>query len=90
MDIKLNLDDRFRINTDSSNFDNFVDVGKEGFSGIGLTLFTAFQYIEVRKKGDQVKVFTFPKKSHKKEHDFGFWEDAEVVYSLNEQIMHKD
>jgi len=90
MEVKLNQDDSLRINGDYSNMSNFIDVSKAGYSGIALTLFTGFQYIEIRKMGDQVKVFTFPKKSHKKEYDFGSWHGAEVVYSINEQIMHKD
>lgn len=91
MDIKLNQDDRIRIDGDYSDMSNFIDASRAGHSGLALTLFTGFQYIEIRKKGDQVKVFTFPKKSHKKDYDFGeIWSDAEVVYSINEQIMHKD
>ena len=90
MEINLNRDDWVRINGGSANTNNFIDIEKAGVSGLCVTLFSSFQYIEIRKKGDQLRVYTFPKKSHKKEFDFGeIWEDAEVVYSLNEQIMHK-
>lgn len=89
MEVKLQSKDTFRVNGDYSNCCNFIDISKEGFSGIGMCLFTSFQYIEIRKKKDMIKVFTFPKKSHKKEHDFGYWEDAEIVFTLNEQYMHK-
>ena len=90
MELKINQGDTLRINGDYGKLCNFIDISKAGFSGIRTTLFTAFQYIEIRKMGDQLRVYTFPKKSHKKEYDFGeIWKDAEVVYSLNEQIMHK-
>lgn len=89
MEIKLQNEDRFRINGDYGKLSNFIDISKAGFSGICTTLFTGFQYVEIRKKGDQLRIYTFPKKSHKKEYDFEHWEDSEVVFSLNEQIMHK-
>ena len=89
VDIKINADDRIRIDGSYSGLNNFIDVAKADYAGIELTLFAGFQYIEIRKKGDLVKVFTFPKKSIKKDFDFNGWEDAEVVYSVNEQIMHK-
>ena len=90
MDIKLNQDDRLRVDGGYSDMSNFIDISKAGFSGLCTTLFSGFQYIEIRKKGDQLRIYTFPKKSHKKEYDFGeIWVDAEVVFSLNDQIMHK-
>lgn len=91
MDLTLKKDDRLRIqNEPISNYRNFIDISKEGFNGLGVTLFSVFQYIEIRKKDDILKVFTFPNKSQKKEADLGVWSDAEVVFSLNKQIMHKD
>ena len=89
MEIKLNHEDRFRVDGGYDGMSNFIDISKAGFSGICTTLFTGFQYIEVRKKDGLLKIYTFPKKSHKKEYDFGTWTDAEVVFSLNEQSMHK-
>ena len=89
MEIKLQAEDRFRVNGGYSDLSNFIDIAKAGYSGISVNLFTGFQYIEIRKKDDQLKIFTFPKKSHKKEYDFGHWKDAEVIFSVNEQIMHK-
>lgn len=91
MEVKLNQDDSLRINSEYGKCSNFIDLKRAGFSGLSATLFTGFQYIEIRKKGDQIKIFTFPKKSHKKEYDFGeIWKDAEVIYSINEQVVHKD
>ena len=89
MEIKLQAEDRFRVDGGYSDLSNFIDIAKAGYSGISVNLFTGFQYVEIRKKDDQLKIFTFPKKSHKKEYDFGHWEDAEVIFSMNEQIMHK-
>jgi len=89
MELKINQGDRVRVDGGYGKADNFIDISKAGFSGLCTTLFTGFQYIEIRKKGDQLRVYTFPKKSHKEEYDFEHWKDAEVVFSLNEQIMHK-
>ena len=90
MEIKINEGDRVRIEGGYSRMSNFIDISKVGYSGICATLFTSFQYIEIRKAGDQIRVYTFPKKSHKKEYDFGeIWADSEVVFSINEQIMNK-
>ena len=90
MNITLNTDDNLRLQRECGNTSNFIDVCGAGYRGLGVTLFTGFQYVEVRKRDDQIKIFTFPKKSDKKDYDFGRWVDAEVVYSCNEQIMHKD
>ena len=90
MEIKLQGEDRFRINGGYCDYSNFIDISKAGYSGICTTLFSGFQYIEIRKKDDQLRIYTFPKKSHKKDYDFSNWVDAEVVFSLNEQIMNKE
>lgn len=89
MDIKLNQNERLRVDSGCSDTSNFIDVSKAGYSGLCTTLFSGFQYIEIRKKSGLLRVYTFPKKSHKKEHDFKGWEDAEVVFSQNEQVMHR-
>ena len=70
--------------------DNFLDITCLA-SQVGLRVTnwtTRKQYIEIRKKDNQVAMFVFPKKGYKKEIDFGYWEDAEVVYSINE-VEHK-
>ena len=89
MEIKLQTDDRFRVDVSEGSFDNFINIQKAGYAGLAIDLFTGFQYVEIRKKEGILRVFTFPKKSMKKEYDFGFWVDAEVVYSINEQTMNK-
>lgn len=89
MNIRLNQDDRVRVDGDTGYGVNFLDIRKADFAGLEVTLFSYFQYIEIRKKGALLKVFTFPKKSLKKDFDFGEWRDAEVVYSCNEQQAHK-
>lgn len=89
MEIVLQGEERFRIDGGYGDLSNFIDVSKVDFAGIGVDIYSGFQYIELRKKQDRLKLFTFPKKSIKKEYDFGWWSDAEIVYSLNEQYMHK-
>ena len=88
MDIKLSQDDTFRIYADNKG-NNFIDVLQFGYDAMAVDMFTNFQYIEIRKKHDIIRVFSFKKKSHKKECDFGWWEDAEVVFSINEQTVNK-
>ena len=63
MEIKLNSRyDIFRIDGGYSGMSNFIDIKKTGFSGICATMFTGFQYIEIRKKNDLLRLYTFPKK----------------------------
>jgi hypothetical protein len=88
MNINLQGDDKFRINADHAE-DNFINVSKFGYEAMAIDLHTAFQYIEIRRKDCQVRVFSFKKKSHKKECDFGWWNDAEVILAINEQTRNK-
>lgn len=88
MEIKLQVNDRFRIYGDYAQ-DNFVDISRLFYDAMAIDLHTASQYIEIRCKESQVRVFTFKKKSHKKECDLGWWEDAEVILAINEQTMNK-
>jgi hypothetical protein len=83
MNILLYKEDNLRISGDFEN-KNFINVCSVGYNSLAIDLFPTFHYIEIRKKGNQVRVFTFIKKSHKKEYDFEWWEDAEVVYALND------
>ena len=88
METRIRKDDRLRIVGDFKG-NNFIDIRQVGYESIAVDLHASFNYIEIRRKEQQIRVFTFPKKSLKKECDFGWWEDAEVVYSVNEQIMCK-
>ena len=82
MNLRLQHKESIRIVGDCKE-NNFIDVSGVGYESLAIDLFGTFQYIEIRKKETQLRVFTFIKKSYKKECDFGWWEDAEVVYSLN-------
>ena len=88
MHINLQGNDRFRINADHEE-DNFTTISQFGYEAMAIDLHVAFQYIEIRRKQDQVRLFSFKKKSHKKECDFGWWEDAEVILAINEQARNK-
>ena len=88
MRIKLDNKDKIRIVGDNKEL-NFIDTQVVGYESLAIDLYTSFYYIEIRKKESQIRVFTFPKKSYKKECDFGWWEDAEVIYALNEQTTNK-
>lgn len=82
--IRLYHNDRIRIFGDFEN-NNFIDVsGCKDEDAITVDLYPHFHYIEMRKKDNICKLFMFKKKGLKKHFDFGWWKDAEVVYSLNE------
>ena len=88
MDLRIRKDDNLRIHSDYEQ-QNFIDINQVGYESMAIDLFTHFQYIEIRKKKDMLRVFTFTKKSMKKECDFGWWDDAEVVFSVNE-VFHEN
>ena len=82
--LKLNSGERMRITADHKE-DNFIDVrGLKEDTGMSIEFYPTMQYIEIRKKGEVCKQFMFGKKGDKKYYDFGYWEDAEVIFSLNE------
>lgn len=80
MDLKLYQGQKVRVNTHDGLF---VDVEHVGFESLGFNFHGQCGYIEIRLKDGEHKVFQFPKKSYKKECDFGWWEDAEIVYSYH-------
>jgi hypothetical protein len=74
-----------RISTSQGN--NFVEIyGMDNEIGLMVDFFPTFHYIEIREKNGSMKTFLFNKKSMKKEHDFGWWADAEVVFSRNNVV----
>lgn len=92
MDLQLNAKDRVRLSTNNhkSGMANFIDASCLEFElGLMVTNWSnTYQYIEVRKKWNQLAVFYFLKKSDKKNANLEGWEDAEVVFSINE-VKHK-
>lgn len=88
MDLKLRNSDSIRVIGDDKK-NNFINILGVGNNSLAIDFIPIFYYIEIRKKENMIRVFTFPKKSYKKECDFGWWEDAEVVYSLN-QVLNKE
>jgi hypothetical protein len=79
MELELYADERVRVKTSKT----LIDVQRIGYDSLGINLNSYDAYIEVRKKGHELKVFQFPKRSYKKENEFGYWKDAEVVFSYN-------
>jgi len=86
MDIKLRGEDKISISADHKE-SNFIRVSAFGYDALAVDLHMSFQYIEVRKKLCQVRVFSFKKKSDKKDCDFGWWKDAEVILAINEKTI---
>ncbi len=82
METKFNHCDRMRIRTGYK--ENFIDIsGADNEACLTVDLYPHFQYIEMRAKKGQMRLFTFDNKRWKKEYDFGWWADAEVVFSRN-------
>ena len=82
--MKVQMYNEQRIDLTHSYFGESTSLRIKSEKGISVDFFTYEVYMEVRKKGNQIKTFYFPRKSVKKDFDFGWWEDAEVVYSNNE------
>ena len=88
MEIRLYNKDRLRIKADTDG-DNFINVSTDvNLESLTVDIYPIFHYIEMRLKNDTMQMFLFKKKSHKKHYDFGYFKDAEVVYSLN-KVIHK-
>jgi len=88
MELRIRSNDSLRIVGDHKGT-NFIDIYGVGYDSLAVDFFSHFQYIEIRKKKDILRVFAFPKKSLKKECDFGWWDDAEIVFAQNEQKYNK-
>ena len=87
MELRLRNKESIRINSDHEN-NNFIDVsGTEFDVATTIDLYPSFHYIEMRKKNGLVRLFLFKKKGYKKDFDFGYYTDAEVVFALNEVII---
>jgi hypothetical protein len=87
MDLHLNSDQTIRMSTHNYGVDrNFVDITCLN-DELGLQISnwtTTKQYIEIRKKSNQIAMFVYSKKSDKHYAKLGWWEDSEVVFSINE------
>jgi len=87
MDLRLYAKQAVRIIThDILNESNFIDVRSLDFElGLMITNYSlGRQYIELRRKDNQIALLLFSKKSHKKDVDLGYWSDADIIFSLNE------
>ena len=87
MDLNLYAKQRVRVKTSHGPF---LDLEHVGYESLAIDMYSFQGYIEIRKKGTHLRIFQFPKKSYKKECDFGYWEDGEVVFSYNEHGKDKD
>lgn len=88
METRLNSKQQFRVTTGQSK-NNFIDIKSgEWEQALEVSFLTSKQYMEVRKKDGSMCTFYFESKRHKKDYDFGWWEDAEVVFANND-VQHK-
>ncbi len=80
--MQLDSTDKIRIKTYSGPF---IDVRHVAYESLAVDMYRFQGYMEMLKKDGCFRLFQFPKKSRKKDYDFGWWKDAEVVFSYNEQ-----
>jgi hypothetical protein len=89
MHLKLYQDDSIRCSVDHRE-NTFTDIRRVGFDSLAIDLYGMCGYVELRLKDGNIRIFQFPRKSYKKECDFGYWSDAEVVYSYNRDGKDKE
>lgn len=88
METRLYSKDTLRVTT---NHDKSIWLNiKSGTweQSLEVSFYTSNLYIEVRKKEGQICSFYFESKRHKRDYDFGWWEDSEVVFANND-VQHK-
>jgi len=83
MELKLHSTDCIRLVTGNAG-DNWVDcTSEDGEQALTVFCISRKQYIEVREKDGYVKTFYFESKGSKKYFNFKWWEDAKVIFALN-------
>ena len=84
MDIRLYSEQKFRVITGHKG-NNFIDI-KSGMceQAIEVSFLVHQQYMEIRKKNGSICTYYFESKRHKRNHNFGWWEDAEVIFANND------
>lgn len=88
METRLYSKEKLRVTTNPSK-NNWIDIASgEWEQALEVSFLTSQQYLEIRKKDGQICSFYFESKRHKKDYDFGWWENAEVVFANND-VRHK-
>jgi hypothetical protein len=82
MHVEINKSEKIRVETYSGPF---IDVTHVGYESLAVDIYGFLGYVELRKKDKRLRLFQFPEKSYKKDCDFEWWEDAEIVFSYNEK-----
>ena len=84
MQVRLYSEQKIRVTTGHKE-NNYIDVESGKWEqALEVSFFTSQQYLEIRKKDGQICSFYFESKRHKKDYDFGWWQDAEVVFANND------
>jgi hypothetical protein len=87
MDLRTYPTERLRITSDNKAEVFAALEGLEHDAGFSIDFYPRFYYVEIRKNvHGECKQFFFKNKRTKKSHDFGSWEDAEVIFSINNVI----
>lgn len=87
MEIRPGSKQKLKITTGTTN--NWIDIRcGEWEQALEVSFLCAQQYLEIRKKAGYICSFYFQNKRQKKDYDFGWWEDAEVIFANND-VQHK-
>lgn len=87
MEITVKRDERLSVSSEIYPDNLTIDIYSEPGQYLSVALQQFRQYIEIRKKENGVRVFIFNSKGEKKKADLGWWDDAEVIFALNE-VLH--
>lgn len=86
--MKINLFHKERLSVFgiSNQADVFIHITpRQMEDGLEVDLNSRNQYIEIRSMEGQTRMFLFKTKRAKKDADLGFWNDAEVIFALNQK-----
>jgi len=81
MNLRLYDKDRIRIDADHDG-DMFIDISQDHYEGISIDIYSHFCMGEIRCKRGILKMFIFKGPEYRADYDFGYWADAEIVYSF--------
>lgn len=80
MDIRLRTTESIRVIGDSKQ-DNFIDIIGINDGAMCQELYPRFVNIEIRIKDNRIRLYTFPTEYSRLDCDFGWWDDAEILFT---------
>jgi hypothetical protein len=82
MNLRLFHNDRVRLTADHKE-DLFIDITQDHYEGLSIDIYPWFCIGEVRRRDNILRLFIFKNKTYREGYDFGWWKEAEIIYSFN-------